>query len=49
MRLARNIGPAPADDVVKAVLAARYSPEDGQERRMCKVKALERRGSKEQP
>ncbi len=45
---ARIIGPALADDLVKAFLAARYSHEERHERRLGKVKALERRWSKEQ-
>jgi ribose 5-phosphate isomerase B len=46
---ARIIGPALADDLVKAFLAARYSQEDRHARRLAKVIALERRWSKEQP
>ena len=46
---ARIIGPALADDLVKTFLAARYSHEERHERRLGKVKALERRWSKEQP
>jgi ribose 5-phosphate isomerase B len=46
---ARVIGPALADDLVKTFLAARYSHEERHERRLGKVKALERRWSKEQP
>jgi hypothetical protein len=34
---------------VKTVLAARYTHEERHERRLGKVKALERRWSKEQP
>ncbi|MGZ6071334.1 MAG: RpiB/LacA/LacB family sugar-phosphate isomerase [Myxococcaceae bacterium] len=46
---ARVIGPALADDLVKTFLAARYTREERHERRLGKVKALERRWSKEQP
>lgn len=46
---ARVIGPALADDLVKTFLAARYTHEERHERRLGKVKALERRWSKEQP
>jgi ribose 5-phosphate isomerase B len=46
---ARIIGPALADDLVKTFLAARYTHEERHERRLGKVKALERRWSKEQP
>ena len=45
---ARIIGPALADDLVKTFLAARYTHEERHERRLGKVKALERRWSKEQ-
>lgn len=34
MRIARNIGRALAVDLMKAFLAARYSPEGRQERRL---------------
>ena len=46
---ARIIGPALADDLVTTFLAARYTHEERHERRLGKVKALERRWSKEQP
>ena len=46
---ARVIGPALADDLVKTFLAASYTHEERHERRLGKVKALERRWSKEQP
>lgn len=46
---ARVIGPALADNLVKTFLAARYTHEERHERRLGKVKALERRWSKEQP
>jgi ribose 5-phosphate isomerase B len=46
---ARIIGPALADDLVKTFLAARYTHEERHVRRLGKVKALERRWSKEQP
>ena len=46
---ARVIGPALADDLVKNFLAARYTHEERHERRLGKVKALERRWSKEHP
>jgi ribose 5-phosphate isomerase B len=46
---ARVIGPALADDLVKTFVAARYTHEERHERRLGKVKALERRWSKEQP
>ena len=46
---ARVIGPALADDLVKTFVAARYAHEERHERRLGKVKALERRWSKEQP
>ncbi len=46
---ARVIGQALADDLVKTFLAARYTHEERHERRLGKVKALERRWSKEQP
>jgi ribose 5-phosphate isomerase B len=46
---ARVIGPALADDLVKTFLAARYTHEERHERRLGKVKALERRWTKEQP
>ncbi|HSP20677.1 MAG TPA: RpiB/LacA/LacB family sugar-phosphate isomerase [Myxococcaceae bacterium] len=45
----RIIGPALADDLVTTFLAARYTHEERHERRLGKVKALERRWSKEQP
>jgi ribose 5-phosphate isomerase B len=45
---ARIIGPALADDLVKAYLGARYTHEERHVRRLAKVKALERRWSKEQ-
>ena len=44
---ARIIGPALADDLVTTFLAARYTHEERHERRLGKVKALERRWSKE--
>ncbi len=46
---ARIIGPARADDLVKAFLGARYTHEERHVRRLGKVMALERRWSKEQP
>ena len=46
---ARIIGPALADDLVKAYLAARYTREERHVRRLGKVQALERRWSKEHP
>jgi ribose 5-phosphate isomerase B len=45
---ARIIGPALAEDLVKTFLGARYTHEERHERRLGKVKALERRWSKEQ-
>jgi ribose 5-phosphate isomerase RpiB len=39
----------PADDLVTTYLAARYTHEARHVRRLGKVKALERRWSKEQP
>jgi ribose 5-phosphate isomerase B len=45
---ARIIGPALADDLVTTYLAARYTHEERHVRRLGKVKALERRWSKEQ-
>jgi ribose 5-phosphate isomerase B len=44
----RVIGLALADDLVKTFLGARYTHEERHERRLGKVKALERRWSKEQ-
>jgi len=44
---ARIIGSALADDLVTTFLAARYTHEERHERRLGKVKALERRWSKE--
>lgn len=46
---ARIIGPALAEDLVRTFLAARYTHEERHQRRLGKIKALERRWSKEQP
>lgn len=46
---ARIIGPALAEDLVRTFLAARYTHEERHQRRLGKLKALERRWSKEQP